>query len=52
VNPDPYYGEYYTYGDLPAGEYQVIVRIRDVLRYKGSVTVEAGKTTWLDIQIN
>jgi murein DD-endopeptidase MepM/ murein hydrolase activator NlpD len=52
VNPDPYYGEYYTYGDLPAGEYQVIVRIRDVLRYKGIVTVEAGKTTWLDIQIN
>jgi murein DD-endopeptidase MepM/ murein hydrolase activator NlpD len=52
VNPDPYYGEQYTYGDLPAGTYQVIVRVRGVLRFKGEVTVEGGKTSWLDIRLN
>ncbi len=52
VNPDPYYGEQYTYGDLPEGTYQVIVRIRGVLRYKGEVTIEGGKTNWLDIRLN
>jgi hypothetical protein len=52
VNPDPYYGEQYTYGDLPAGMYQVLVRIRGVLRYKGEVTVEGGRTNWLDIRLN
>jgi murein DD-endopeptidase MepM/ murein hydrolase activator NlpD len=52
VNPDLYYGEYFTYGDLPAGDYQVIVRIHGVLRYKGNVTIEDGKTSWLDIVLN
>lgn len=52
VNPDPYYGEHYTYADLPAGEYQVFVRIRSALRFKGEVTIEAGKTSWLDITLN
>jgi murein DD-endopeptidase MepM/ murein hydrolase activator NlpD len=52
VNPDPYYQEQYTYGDLPEGTYQVIVRIRGVLRYKGEVTIEGGKTNWLDIRLN
>jgi murein DD-endopeptidase MepM/ murein hydrolase activator NlpD len=52
VNPDPYYGEHYTYGDLSAGTYQVIVRVRGVLRFKGDVTIEGGKTNWLDIRLN
>jgi murein DD-endopeptidase MepM/ murein hydrolase activator NlpD len=52
VNPDPYYQEQYTYGDLPAGTYEVIVRLRGVLRYKGEVTIEGGKTSWLDIRLN
>ena len=52
VNPDPYYQEQYTYGDLPEGTYQVTVRIRGVLRYKGQVTIEGGKTNWLDIRLN
>jgi murein DD-endopeptidase MepM/ murein hydrolase activator NlpD len=52
VNPDPYYGEYYAYGDIPAGDYQVIVRIHGVLRYKGNVTIEDGKTSWLDVVVN
>ncbi len=52
VNPDPYYGEHFTYADLPAGDYQVIVRKQGVLRYKGKVTIEDGKTSWLEIQLN
>ena len=52
VNPDPYYGENYTYADLPAGEYQVFVRMNGVLRFKQDVMVEAGKTSWLLIQLN
>lgn len=52
VNSDPYYGENFSYGDLPAGEYQVTVRKRGVLRYKGMVTVEAGQTNWLEIVLN
>ncbi len=52
VNPDPYYGENYTYADLPAGEYQVFVRVNGVLRFKKDVTIEAGKTGWLLIQLN
>lgn len=52
VNPDLYYGEHYTYGDLPAGTYQVIVRVRGVLRFKDEVTIVGGKTNWLDIRLN
>lgn len=52
VNPDPYYGEHFTYADLPAGAYQVIVRKKDVLRFKGTVTVQPGQTNWIDIQLN
>lgn len=52
VNPDPYYAEHFTYGDLPAGSYQILVRLRGVLRYKGEVTIEAGQTAWLEIHVN
>jgi murein DD-endopeptidase MepM/ murein hydrolase activator NlpD len=51
-NPDPYYGENFTYGDLPEGEYQVVVRKRGVLRFNGSVTIVAGQTNWIDIRLN
>jgi murein DD-endopeptidase MepM/ murein hydrolase activator NlpD len=52
LNSDPYYGETYARGDLPQGEYQVIVRIHNVKRFEATVTIENGKTTWLDIVIN
>lgn len=51
VNPDPIFGEHYARGDLPDGEYDVYVKIGGVIAYKGSATVEPGKTTWLDIQL-
>jgi murein DD-endopeptidase MepM/ murein hydrolase activator NlpD len=49
VKSDPALGEHFTRGDLPEGEYEVFVRLRGVLRYQGDVTIESGKTTWLDI---
>ena len=51
VNPDPYYGEHFTHGDLRAGEYQVIVRVRDVVWFKQPVTIEDGKTSWIEIRL-
>ncbi|MBN1562252.1 MAG: M23 family metallopeptidase [Anaerolineae bacterium] len=52
VNPDPYYGEHFTCGDLPVGTYQVLIRVRGVLRYKGEVTIVEGQTSWLEINVN
>ncbi|MBI5960077.1 MAG: peptidoglycan DD-metalloendopeptidase family protein [Chloroflexi bacterium] len=51
-NSDPYYGEHFTYGDLPAGRYQVIVRKRGVLRFNGEVNIIDGQTSWIDIVLN
>lgn len=52
VNSDPYYGEHFTYGDLRTGEYQVIVRINGVARFKENVTVEPGQTAWVEIRLS
>jgi murein DD-endopeptidase MepM/ murein hydrolase activator NlpD len=52
VNSDPYYGEHFTHGDLPEGEYTVLVRKQGVLRFKGTVTIVAGQTNWIDIRLN
>ncbi|MBN1202720.1 MAG: peptidoglycan DD-metalloendopeptidase family protein [Anaerolineae bacterium] len=49
VNPDPFFGEHYTRGDLPEGWYQVIVRVRGVKRFQDEVYIEPGQTTLLDI---
>jgi len=51
-NSDPYYGEHFTYADLPAGDYQVIVRIRGMLRFKDTVTVSEGQTSWVVIRLS
>jgi murein DD-endopeptidase MepM/ murein hydrolase activator NlpD len=52
VKSDPYYGENYTCGDLPIGEYEVFVRTRGALRFKGTITIVGGQTNWLDINLN
>lgn len=52
INSDMYYGEHFVIGDLPAGEYQVTVSIRRVVRFKGTVTVEDGQTAWIEIRLN
>jgi len=51
VNSDLIMGENYTRGDLPAGEYRVFVRIRNILRYDGTAIIQDGRTTRLDIQL-
>lgn len=51
VNSDPLLGENFVRGDLPEGGYEVFVRHNGVVRFRGSVTVEGGKTSWLDIQL-
>jgi murein DD-endopeptidase MepM/ murein hydrolase activator NlpD len=52
VNPDPYFGETFTRGDLPMGQYRVFVRMRGVLRFDTTVTIRDGQTSWVDIQLD
>lgn len=52
VNSDPYYAEHFTYADLPEGEYQVLVRVRGVLRFKDTVTITGGQTSWIIVRLN
>jgi hypothetical protein len=52
VNSDPGWGENFTLGDLPEGVYEVIVSDRNGRVYfRQEVTIERGRTTWLDITI-
>jgi hypothetical protein len=52
VNPDPYFGENFTRGDLPMGQYRVFVRMRGVLRFDTTVIIRDGQTSWVDIQLD
>jgi murein DD-endopeptidase MepM/ murein hydrolase activator NlpD len=49
VNPDPGWGENYAYGDLPEGDYQITAQLGNGPRYRGTVHIVAGQTTWLEI---
>lgn len=49
IGSDPILGEDYARGDLPAGEYHVFVRVRNILRFETITTIEDGKTTVLNI---
>ena len=49
IAPDPEWGENYTFGDVPAGEYVVKTWVNERL-YTANVIVEAGKTTLVVIQ--
>lgn len=52
VNADPVWGENFVLGDLPQGDYSVAVMGgAGQVRYRGDVTIEIGKTSWLDIQL-
>ncbi len=53
VNSDPVWGENFTVGDLPAGEYEVIVlKESGSIAYREKIQVEAYTTTFVDIEIN
>lgn len=50
VNSDGTWQENFTIGDLPDGDYEVVIlNDRGLVVYRNSVTVEAYKTTFLDI---
>ncbi len=51
IKSDPYYGEHFTYADLPEGDYEVFVRVRSALVFKQDITIAAGQTNWLDIHL-
>lgn len=52
VNPDAAWGENFTLGDLPEGDYEVIISNRDGrVFFREAVSVTSGKITWLEISI-
>lgn len=53
VNRDPVWGENFTIGDLPAGEYELVV-LKDsgTIAFREQIQVEAYTTTFVDIEIN
>ncbi len=52
ANSDIAWGENFTRGDLPAGEYVVSVGIDGVLKFQQRVNVQDQTITWLDIRID
>lgn len=53
VNSDPSWNENFSLGDLPEGDYEVIVSDRNGRVYfRQTVTIEPRKITWLDIAIS
>lgn len=52
VNSDPAWGENLTLGDLPAGDYEVLVSDNGRVRFREQVTINPGATTWLDIRLD
>ena len=52
VNPDPVWDENFTVGDLPAGDYQVVVLDEaGKIAFARAVTVEPYRTTFVDIVV-
>lgn len=50
VNSSPAWGENFTLGDLPEGEYEVLVSTRNgQVLFRQSVTIVRNRTTWVEI---
>ncbi|MFQ3646682.1 MAG: M23 family metallopeptidase [Anaerolineae bacterium] len=52
VNSDPSWNENFTYADLPAGVYEVLISERGRVRFRADVTIEDGKTTFIEIDLD
>lgn len=53
VNGDAVWHENFTLGDLPEGEYEVIISNKDGrIFFRETVLIESAKITWLDITLN
>ncbi len=48
VTPDDYWNENFVFGDVPEGDYQVVVNVNGV-RLAKDVTVRAGTTSFVDL---
>ncbi len=52
VNSDPSWGENFTYGDLPEGDYEIVVSNKSGrVFFRERVAIEAGKTTFIEIKL-
>lgn len=52
VNSDPAWGENFTVGDLPQGQYEVLVSERTgVVRFRETFVVEGNRITWVEIAL-
>lgn len=53
VNSDPAWGENFTVGDLPQGQYEVLVSERTgVVRFRETFVVEGSRITWVEIALD
>jgi murein DD-endopeptidase MepM/ murein hydrolase activator NlpD len=51
LNSHPAWNENFTYGDLPEGDYTVIVSERGRVRFQQDVTIQRGRVTWIETQV-
>lgn len=51
VVPDNNWAENFTFGDVPAGDYQVVAVVNG-RRFQQTVTVNAGMVNWVEFQVN
>lgn len=52
VNSDPSWNENFTYADLPAGVYEVLISERGRVRFRADVIIEDGRTTFVEINLD
>ncbi|MBC8100316.1 MAG: peptidoglycan DD-metalloendopeptidase family protein, partial [Armatimonadetes bacterium] len=53
VNSDAAWGETFTLGDLPEGDYEVVVSTNNGrVRFRQTVTVTSGRIAWIEISLN
>jgi murein DD-endopeptidase MepM/ murein hydrolase activator NlpD len=51
VNSDPVWNENFTLGDLPAGSYDVIFSDNGNVRFRQTITIRAGQTTFVTMML-
>jgi hypothetical protein len=53
INSDNLWRETFSAGDVPEGDYEVLVAERNGrVRFRQDITVARGKITWVDIVLN
>jgi murein DD-endopeptidase MepM/ murein hydrolase activator NlpD len=52
VNPDTVWGENFTLGDLPQGDYEVFISDRNgKVQFTEQVSIQSGRITWVEIKL-